>query len=244
MSSDKIKDQLKRIEHLREEGKIFEASNLLDKLEAAHPGNADVASAREALDAGRPQDTVFSAQVEAFFATDEIAPSAATVPIGGAVRVEDSPGDRAAMLKDTPWSEDFDASEIDTLARHMITYHAERAAVFFREGDCSSYMGLIVSGKLSVVKGTPKTGLKYVATLGPGNTFGEMALIENEPRSASVVTNSTSRILILREADFDKLKAEAPNLAIDLIRRIAMMMSARLRVTSGELCEHLNRIGG
>ena len=103
-------------------------------------------------------------------------------------------------------------------------------------------MCLIARGKASVVKGDQSYGMKYLATLGPGKTFGEMALFDAEPRSASVVATEKTLLLVLTKEGFEALAAEMPQLALRLVMKLARMMSERLRKTSGALSEHLERI--
>ena len=149
---------------------------------------------------------------------------------------------RGEILERTQWATDFSWKQIQTLAQFMQVYEAEEGSVLFREGDGSTYMCLIVAGEVSVVKGDTHEGLKHLSTLGSGNTFGEMALVDAEPRSASVVTNKKTELLVLSQQDFTSLALETPQLALKLIKKIARMMSARLRKTTGALSEYLERI--
>ena len=150
--------------------------------------------------------------------------------------------ERAEMLARTEWFDGFEWKHIEMLAKFMRTYEADTGGVLLREDERSSHMCLIVSGSVSVVKGDAARRVKPLATLGPGTTFGEMALIDEEPRSASVVAREKTLLLILSEQGFNQMAEDAPQLAVRLLTRIAQLMSKRLRRTSGALSEYLERI--
>ena len=149
---------------------------------------------------------------------------------------------RSDMLSRTPWANDFSAAELDALAAFMETREIGKGSVLFVEGDQTDQMYLVIAGSVNVLKGAPDHAVKFLATLGPGKTFGEMALIDAEPRSASVVTNADTTFLVLTAAGFDALTAQHPGVALSFVRKLARMLSERLRETSGALCEYLNPI--
>jgi CRP-like cAMP-binding protein len=97
-------------------------------------------------------------------------------------------------------------------------------AVLFEEGDPGSRMYVIQSGAVRIVK---RVGSREItlARLGPGEAFGEMALLEGQPRSATAVVESPARILEIDEAAFADLVRRNGEIALRLLRRL----SARLR---------------
>ncbi len=97
-------------------------------------------------------------------------------------------------------------------------------AVLFEEGDPGSRMYVIQSGAVRIVK---RVGSREItlARLGPGEAFGEMALLEDQPRSATAVVESPARILEIDEAAFADLVRRNGEIALRLLRRL----SARLR---------------
>jgi len=62
------------------------------------------------------------------------------------------------------------------------------------------------------------TAKKNIATLGPGEVFGELAALDPEPRMASVTVTQPSLLLRMNHADLDELIAEHPEVAIGIIR--------------------------
>ncbi|MBN2391337.1 MAG: cyclic nucleotide-binding domain-containing protein [Anaerolineae bacterium] len=100
-----------------------------------------------------------------------------------------------------------------------------RGDVIFHEGAPGDIAYLIWSGKALVIKGDldSSTILGY---RGPGDILGEMALLENQPRSASVIALTDLRLLQIRKEDFTRLLSDIPTLSVEIMAT----MSARLRV--------------
>lgn len=108
-------------------------------------------------------------------------------------------------------------------------------AVIFDEGDPGSRLYVIQSGQVRVVK---RTGGRAVtlARLGPGEFFGEMALLDRQPRSASAVVDEPARILELDEAAFERLVVERGEVALRILRRL----SRRLREANRQIRDFLS----
>lgn len=95
----------------------------------------------------------------------------------------------------------------------------------FREGDAGSDMYIIESGTLEVLRNA--RGNAPVATLGPGDFFGEMAILEDQPRFASVRAVSAARLLRVDRAAFAGMLRENFEIAVRIMRKLV----ARLRRT-------------
>jgi CRP-like cAMP-binding protein len=108
-------------------------------------------------------------------------------------------------------------------------------AVLFEEGDPGSRMYVIQAGQVRIEKrvGTRRVTL---ATLGPGEAFGEMALLEGQPRSASAVVEEDARILEIDQAAFADLVKGNGEVALRLLRRL----SARLREANRQIRNFLS----
>ena len=87
---------------------------------------------------------------------------------------------------------------------------------------------------------TDSTGVeKPLARIETGKPFGEMSLIDGEPRSATAKAKVDSKVLTLTQDDFRTLSEEHPRLGAILLMKLAELMSYRLRQTSGMLVEYL-----
>jgi CRP/FNR family cyclic AMP-dependent transcriptional regulator len=102
------------------------------------------------------------------------------------------------------------AIEVDFPANHVIA----------RQGEIGTGFFLVVSGSVRVARGG-----KEVAILGPGDFFGELSVLDGQPRVAQVVAIEPTRCLGLASWDFEQALLESPTLALSILRGLA----ARLR---------------
>ena len=80
---------------------------------------------------------------------------------------------------------------------------------------------------------------KSLALIEEGKPFGEITLIDGEPRSATAVAKVDSKVLTLTQDEFRALSEKHPRLGAILLTKLAELMSHRLRQTSGMLVEYL-----
>ncbi|CAK0749233.1 Cyclic nucleotide-binding domain-containing protein [Gammaproteobacteria bacterium] len=95
----------------------------------------------------------------------------------------------------------------------------------FYEGDLGESLYILVSGEVQVIKGQSTTHPIEIARLSPGESFGEMALVEKKPRSASIRTLNRCTFLRLNGKHLTHL----PNVAAKLHFNIAKLLATRLR---------------
>jgi CRP/FNR family cyclic AMP-dependent transcriptional regulator len=107
--------------------------------------------------------------------------------------------------------------------------------VVFEEGDPGSRMYVIQSGEVRILK---RIGTRDItlARLAAGEAFGEMALLEGQPRSATALVEVASRILVIDEAAFGDLVRRNGEIALRLLRRL----SSRLRETNRQIRNFLS----
>ena len=140
---------------------------------------------------------------------------------------------------DMPFFNKFGAEELNVLAYKMALNHLEVKDYVFTEGDPGSFMGFVAKGELAVVKKTKHGKLKRLVFIRKGFTFGEMALADSYPRSASIIARVPSDILTLSQEQLDSLCEHHPKIALKIMQGISRMLSLNLRRTSGELSDHL-----
>jgi CRP-like cAMP-binding protein len=109
--------------------------------------------------------------------------------------------------------------------------------MIFREGDLAHEMFVLLDGEAEVVKKSRVGREHRVALLGPSDSFGEMSLIDMQPRSATVRSVAPSRLLRVSSEDMDALyRYDLKSYALVTLN-IARDLSRRLRVTDGILAE-------
>ena len=142
--------------------------------------------------------------------------------------------DESALFSDLEWP------QIEMLVRYMDICSAQSGAVIFSEGDPGNFACLLLEGKVDVYKQDHNQQRKNVISLGPGKFFGEMSLIDEEPRSGTAVAGSDAMLAILTKEKFERLTNEKPGLGIRVLSKLAKLLSQRLRRASGILVEYLH----
>lgn len=99
----------------------------------------------------------------------------------------------------------------------------------FAEGDEGNWAYLIQSGKIEILKVKPDGSAARLATLGPGKVFGEMALIENQPRMATARAILESVVILISA----EVIQERINRSDPLVRAMLQNLSDNLRATGG-----------
>jgi CRP/FNR family cyclic AMP-dependent transcriptional regulator len=89
--------------------------------------------------------------------------------------------------------------------------------VIVREGDPATGCFMIVSGRVEVSKGAASATPTVLATMGPGEVFGEMAVIDEHPRSATVRALEATECVAIRRADFVESLRRRPGMAAQLL---------------------------
>lgn len=140
----------------------------------------------------------------------------------------------AAMLDATAWTHEFSWSQLLVLSHYFELCQIPASCLIYDEGDAGDAMALLIKGLAEI----SKQG-KTLAQLKPGRTFGEMSLLDGQPRSASVIAVKECLYLKMTRSHFNALIQEHPALAVKLLLKIGGLLSQALRLTSGQLCETL-----
>ena len=153
-----------------------------------------------------------------------------------------SEDDLANALELTHWAKDFSWSQICAMSKYLEAYTASKGTVIFNEGSEDNTMGIVVEGKVDIVKKESGSKVNIIASIFPSQSFGEMSLIDGEARSADAIAASNVKLLFLTKEGLFKLLDEDSALAFKLLWIISEMLSLRLRRTSGNLVAQLNKI--
>src|SRR5438128_110241 len=113
-------------------------------------------------------------------------------------------GSRAAALKAVPFFTELNDRELDALRSLSSEKHYPKNAVVLTEGEIGDSLYVIQSGKVKVFIGDEDGREIILKILGPGAFFGEMSMIDKQPRSASVRTIEASTFLVLAHAAFER----------------------------------------
>src|SRR5919108_3905157 len=132
------------------------------------------------------------------------------------------------LLSNVPLLAELSRGEVERISRVAVPRSFPAGVRVFHEGDHSDACYLVRSGDLRVTREHSDGRAIALATLGPGDIFGELAMFDGEARSASVETLSDSELLALPAADFRRLLAEHSEISVKLVAAL----TRRLRETN------------
>lgn len=122
------------------------------------------------------------------------------------------------ILKTVPLFQNLTEEEHQSIIAHITMQYFPAHYVLFEKGVVGSAMYIIKSGMIRIYNEQAD-----VASLGEGDFFGEMALIEDQPRNASAETLSDCEIFVLNKEDFASLLQKSP----DILRKVKEAYQAR-----------------
>lgn len=120
-------------------------------------------------------------------------------------------------------------ANIDTAKLKLLAFTSERlafpaGAVLFNEGDRGNSAYLLLSGKVNVSLKSAQ-GPVVVATIGQHNIVGEMALLGDMPRTASVIASEPVEALKIKKDQFFQLLRDLPQMTLEIMRELAIRLN-------------------
>jgi CRP/FNR family transcriptional regulator, cyclic AMP receptor protein len=122
------------------------------------------------------------------------------------------------MLENIPLFTGLTPGEIGAIGAHAVTRNYPKCAVIINEGEMSDSLYCIQSGKVKVYVSDEDGKEVILNIMGPNQYFGELALIDDSPRSASVMTMEPTALSIVSKAAFRDCLAKNPDIALNLLR--------------------------
>lgn len=116
-------------------------------------------------------------------------------------------------------------SDLERIADLAKPRDLEEGELLFREGDPGDRFYIVFSGSVEILKERPMGDHERLAVRRPGEAFGEMSLLNDAPRSASVKGLETTRLLAVSKQDFDELLG-GESLAVRIMRGLARALRA------------------
>ena len=134
--------------------------------------------------------------------------------------------EKRAKLESVPLFRDCSAEVLDRLAGATAEFQFAADAPIVQQGQVGNGLYIVVSGGVSIVAGSDQ-----LARLGPGDFFGELSVIDQQPRTASAYAVGETVCLALASWDLMAVLEQDPHVSINLLKGLA----ARLRAADAQL---------
>lgn len=141
-----------------------------------------------------------------------------------------------AFLMDAPLFGDLSGPELSNLVHTMQVREFDTGEWIFREGDPGEAWYVICAGEVEVIKEST-SGERVIALLAARACFGEMAILDGSPRSASVRTTAKTLAFRFPRTAFSRLLDSGNLAAYKLVHQMAMVLASRQRRTTSRLVE-------
>ena len=122
------------------------------------------------------------------------------------------------LLRNVPLFAGLSEQQLGVLARTMVRRSVGRNTKIIGAGDPTDSLYIVINGRLKVLMGDEQGREVILSILGSGEFFGEMGLLDDSPRSASVVTLEPCELLAISKVDFKRSLAENFDLSLTVMR--------------------------
>jgi len=123
---------------------------------------------------------------------------------------------KADLLSAARLFDGVDAEGMDRIAEVAVEVEFPAEHVIARQGDIGTGFFVVVSGAVRVVRDG-----EVIARLGPGDFFGELSVLDGEPRLAQVIADGPTTCLALATWDFESVLLEEPRVTLAILRGVA-----------------------
>jgi len=149
----------------------------------------------------------------------------------------------AKFLTNFQFLRSLDTDELVIMADYLDLFEFERDTVVFNEGDRGDRLFFVIEGELEVLKESvssrkPGVDRVVISKLTRGSSFGEMAIIDNFARSATVKTLTRTTLVTLAEDGFEQILEHYPKIGIKIFKGLSRMLSKKLRMTSAKFADY------
>ena len=147
------------------------------------------------------------------------------------------------LLIQIPIFDSLDPEELRLVVKYMNVVEARKGEVIFREGDRGDYVCFVAEGTVDVLKTSEGGQHVVISTLPKGRSIGEMSILDNFPRSASVRARTQATLVTLSRESFEHIVDEYPKIGVKIVRGVARLLSLSLRKTSSRLADYMLPLG-
>ena len=141
------------------------------------------------------------------------------------------------VLLKIPVFQGLESRELRTIKRILYQREYKKDEVIFNQGDAGLGMYIIVKGTVEIVCGPER---HMLAELSEGDFFGELALLDDSPRSATAFSKPPCKILCFFKPELLDIINRNPKLGSKILFKLAWTISERLKITNAQVSELSN----
>jgi CRP-like cAMP-binding protein len=128
--------------------------------------------------------------------------------------------EKLGLLKQTPLLAGLNQHDLEEVGRLADEVDAKAGKVLMRKGELGSEFFMIADGTVRIERDG-----RVIATLGPGDFFGDIALVVERPRTATATVETDSRLLVVGHREFHSLMDRFPSIRISVLQSIAIRLA-------------------
>ncbi len=128
------------------------------------------------------------------------------------------------LIRDLPLLARLADEDLSALASRGRVYAYPAGTIIFREGDPGDSLHIVISGRVRIAVLSPSGEEATLALLGPGESCGELSLLDGKPRSASAIASEATKTLVVKRDDFLRWLSGRPGAARALLETLSLRM--------------------
>ena len=142
-----------------------------------------------------------------------------------------------------PIFDHLSTEELQVIAKYIKHIDVNPGEIVFEEGDKGDYVCFVVDGILDVIKKSITGENIVISTLPKGRSIGEMSIIDDFNRSATVRACTKATLVTLSREKFNYIMSEHPAIGVKILKAISRLLSLNLRKTSSRLADYMMPLG-
>lgn len=150
--------------------------------------------------------------------------------------------DKIKFLKRIPFFEGLKKHQLQQVAQIVFQRTYQENEYLFEAGQPGAALFIVESGEISVEINKPEGEVVQLATLGKHAFVGELALLDETPRSASARATTPSHVMAFFKADLDQLMKTEPEIAAQVYKSLATIVGQRLKATNELIDKRLKSV--
>lgn len=139
------------------------------------------------------------------------------------------------ILKKIPLFEGLNSAQLEKVKSITAERIVEGGEKIFKEGQTGDEFFIILEGRVRISKHVPGIGEEALAILDPGAYFGEMALVDDTPRSADAIAHTRCKLRVIKRDALDGLMFTDKDIAYTLLWTFVRTLAVRLRDTNEKI---------